>query len=160
MDKIAWPKAIEMHLILVNSTRLIVETCWSERPTISSHKSYLQQCQPSSHLLRIQHNADQVWEPEAHKLMLFSPFDLKGSLHTSQQLTMHYPSILNYIWHNNTSTIQIISIFLWTTCATWTIITICSKILQVMCTSCYSKIITCVHNISYTSRCTTWYFNR
>jgi hypothetical protein len=27
MDKVAWPKATEMHLIVVDSTRLIVETC-------------------------------------------------------------------------------------------------------------------------------------
>ena len=77
MDKVAWPKATEMHLIVVNSTRLIVETCWSERP---SHKSYVQQCQPSSHPLRLQHNVDQVLDPEALMLMLFSPFDLEGSL--------------------------------------------------------------------------------
>ena len=40
MDKIAWPKAIQMHLIVVDSPRLVVETCRSKSPTNTSQKSH------------------------------------------------------------------------------------------------------------------------
>jgi hypothetical protein len=92
-------------------------------------------CQPSSHPLRLQHNADHVWEPEALKLILFSPFDLKGSLVRFPTINYTLPEYTKLYWHINTSIIQIISTFLWTTCVTSIIVTICSKKLQIMCTS-------------------------
>jgi hypothetical protein len=40
IGKDAWPKTTEMHLIIVDSNRLIVQTCWSKRSTHSSHRSH------------------------------------------------------------------------------------------------------------------------
>jgi hypothetical protein len=111
MDKVAWPKATEMHLIVVDSTRLIVETCWSRRRTITSHKSYPQH----ANLARIRYDCSTTmarFENQKPKVDGVSRLSIsKVPLYSSQQLSIHYPSILNYIDITIQVFIQIISTF-------------------------------------------------